>query len=214
MVVSKLKNDGLIFDLDGTLWDSTAACADAWNDALVRLRLEAQAFSAKDVEKIMGMPHKKVFETLFPQHQEETREKIATEFYEREIEAVQGEGAFLYPGVEEGLRNLHQHFPLYLVSNCQPDYLQVFLELTRFHSLFKDMECHGNTGLSKAENIKRVVERNGLKRAVYIGDTSGDHDSANQAGIGYVHVNYGFGRSLGPCQSFDSFSELVRYFLA
>jgi phosphoglycolate phosphatase len=53
------------------------------------------------------------------------------------------------------------------------------------------------------------MEQNALKNPVYVGDTSGDHQSASQAGIDYIHVSYGFEKDHPAPVVFANFSELV-----
>ena len=52
----------------------------------------------------------------------------------------------------------------------------------------------GDNDLLKADNIKLIVERHGLKTPVYVGDIQGDADSSAQAGVEFIHAAYGFGR--------------------
>ena len=74
------------------------------------------------------------------------------------------------------------------------------------HKYFKDWECIGRTGRPKGENIQLVVQRNGLKSPVYVGDTILDCQAAQQAGVPFIHASYGFGevpdveRVLDPIQ--------------
>ena len=36
--MSTFKTNGILFDLDGTLWDSTSEIADAWNE-LIKIKV-------------------------------------------------------------------------------------------------------------------------------------------------------------------------------
>lgn len=204
--------DGLIFDLDGTLWDSTQPVAQAWNQALKLLGIYSRRLSRRDIEGIMGMPHQKILETLFPDEAIDRREVIARKCYEEEVTLLKQQGAALFPGVKEGLPKLASLIPLFIVSNCQVDYLDTFYLSTGFRSLFKDHECHGNTGMSKGENIRLVKERNRLAHPAYIGDTGSDQEAAAHAGVEYFHVMYGFGRPSRDCIGFADFGQLVEYF--
>jgi phosphoglycolate phosphatase len=206
-------HDGIIFDLDGTLWDSTSACADAWNFVLRELDVSDRVFTSKDIEKVMGMTLEQIFSVSFPEKDEETRKKLAKECFEKEIEVISKTGVAVYPGVKVGLRSLAEHFPLFIVSNCSPSYLRTFFEVTGLQTHFKDSECHGATKLPKSENIKLVVQRNQLKSAAYIGDTASDEQAANLAGVSFYHAAYGFGLPLKPCVQFKSFSEIVPHFV-
>lgn len=205
--------DGILFDLDGTLWDSTKPITTAWNLALGKMEKPLGPVSEQDVQGIMGLPNDKIFEKIFPQERAQVREEISNRCRDEELSILREMGAPLFPGVEQGLKRLAEKFPLFVVSNCESDYLKAFFVCTGFHELFRDSECHGNTLKSKAENLKLVVERNGLKCPVYIGDTAGDHAAADAAGMTYFHVNYGFGNPRGECLTFDKFPDLVAFLM-
>ena len=46
--------DGIIFDVDGTLWDSSKGVADSWNEALAHNDIEVRLTQA-DIKGIMGL---------------------------------------------------------------------------------------------------------------------------------------------------------------
>lgn len=205
-----LKFDAIVFDLDGTLWDSSQVVADSWNVAAKKLGVLNKFFTAEDITSIMGMPHKQIYEKMFPDQPEEKRTKIARSCYEEEIQLINQVGASLYPGVADGLAKLKSTYTLYLASNCLDEYLQTFLKWTGFAPLFKDSICHGHTGLGKGENLKILQKRNGFRSPVYIGDTSGDQRAAAEASYSYIHVTYGFGKPEGKPTLCGSFDELVK----
>lgn len=73
---------------------------------------------------------------------------------------------------------------------------------------FDDIECWGNNLLSKGENNKLIMKRNRVTRAVYVGDTAGDEESARVAGIPFIFAKYGFGAAKAPDYILDAFSNL------
>jgi phosphoglycolate phosphatase len=206
--------DSLIFDLDGTLWDSSSACAKGWNQALGRLGVPSRTITDQDIQGIMGLPHEEIFNKVFPEAAPDERTAIANACYEREIAVLKSEGGALFPGVRAGLGQLATHYPLFIVSNCMPDYLETFLAASGLGPLFKDVECYGSTGKPKGHNISLIVKRNGLKVPAYIGDTAGDHSAAKRAGVPYFHVDYGFGKPESACLHFGTFAELTAFFLS
>lgn len=205
--------DSIIFDLDGTLWDSTQPVTQAWNAVLERVG-RSKKFTEAQIAGIMGMPHEKILETLFGDIAPADREGLAESCYAEEIETLKRRGAALYPGVREGLEALAEVYPLFLVSNCQTPYLRAFFTCTGFGRLFKDSECHGGTKLNKGENIKLIRRRNGLQLSAYVGDTTGDQTAAEAGGATYFHVSYGFGSPYRECLVFDSFAEVKEFFLS
>ncbi len=64
---SSLKNkfDGIIFDLDGTLWDSTNNVALAWQAALDEVDYLDEAMTQERVRSITGMTYDAIFDKLF-----------------------------------------------------------------------------------------------------------------------------------------------------
>ncbi|MDE7279616.1 MAG: HAD hydrolase-like protein, partial [Oscillospiraceae bacterium] len=96
----------------------------------------------------------------------------------------------------------------FIVSNCQSGYIETFLEYHKLGKYFADFECPGGTGFAKAENIRIVMERNGLEKAVYVGDTQGDLDASDSAGIPFIHAAYGFGNVDRNVPEAQSFSEV------
>jgi len=201
--------DGLIFDLDGTLWDTCASCAAAWNRALARRGFRFRKISVEDVRGVTGLPHADCIRAVFTGLPEQQIAALIQDTMEEDNRVVARLGGVLYPGVEEGLPRLAQRYPLFIVSNCQAGYIEAFLNWTGWSAMFHDFECWGNTGQPKAVNTARVMERNGLSAPLFIGDTEGDSRAARSCGLRFAHVGYGFGR----CDDFDlaveSFPELV-----
>ncbi|MDR3608498.1 MAG: HAD family hydrolase [Oligoflexia bacterium] len=202
------KFDSVIFDLDGTLWDLRAQVAQARNNVVRKLGLDVPAFTAEDVQKTMGLPSSKVYQIAFSTVPEEQHKEIRAHF-DTEIKSIVMSGSgYFFPDVDRVIPRLHGRLPLFLVSNCSQGYLATFLEWSGYGKYFKDMTCYGENGLPKARNISAIVQRNHLKRPVYVGDTAGDHQSATDAGVDYIHADYGFGQPLGECVRIPSFSSL------
>ena len=64
----------------------------------------------------------------------------------------------MYEGLEQMLRILSSHYPLFIVSNCEAGYIELFLECTGFSKYFRGHLCPGDTGNAKAENISQIVK--------------------------------------------------------
>ena len=186
-------NKGIIFDMDGTLWDAGASIAEAWNIVMQRRSLEKKDFTADDIHSIMGKTIDGIADTLFGEYSREERMDITRECLVYENEYLAEHGGELYERLEEVLQELSGEYPLYIVSNCEKGYIEGFLEYYDFGKYFKDFESHGNTGLPKGKNIRLVAERNELTDVVYIGDIQSDYNASREAGVGFIHAAYGFG---------------------
>ncbi len=198
--------EGLIFDLDGTLWDSTGVIRPVWNAVLER-RGRA-ALSEAEFAGLMGLTKAEIAERLFPAWAEEARIDVMDACFCAEQKELRARGAKLYPGLKETLERLRGCFGLYVVSNCAPGYLDAFLDAHGLRALFDDWETHGGTGLSKGENIRFVCRRNTLDRAIFIGDTESDAAAAREAGLPFIHAAYGFGKVPEAEHRIEAITEL------
>jgi phosphoglycolate phosphatase len=160
----------------------------------------------------MGLPDDEVGRHLLPEQKEGDQRKLLLECYTEEIATIRRRGGDLYPAIETVLNTLASKRPLYIVSNCQDGYIEAFLEYHGFADLFRDFECSGRTGMKKSRNIGLILERNGIRKGVYIGDTALDEQSAREAGLPFIHSEYGFGMALRPDGRLRSPGDLLKLF--
>ncbi len=204
-----IKTDGLIFDMDGTLWDSAAAVADSWNEVFKKHGVSYRA-TAPDIHAQMGKPMGEIFAFLLPDEPQEVRDAVEKDACDYENDYLSIHGGMLYPKLEEVLSSLSDmNIPLFIVSNCQDGYIEAFFAAHKLGYLFKDYECWGRTLLPKSENISLVVQRNNLKAPFYVGDTALDGTSSRDAGVPFIYAAYGFGKTDDYDAVIHSISELT-----
>ena len=199
---------GIIFDMDGTLWDSAENVAASWNIAIKESGLLEKTLTAADIQRVMGKTMDVIADLLFPELEKEQRMQLLKDCCALENEYLSRHGGVLYPKLEETFQKLKEKYPLYIVSNCQSGYIEAFLAYYQFGKYFDDIECYGNNLLPKGDNIRLLAERNGLDRAVYVGDIQGDYDASRKAGIGFIHAGYGFGTIDAEVPEINRFEEL------
>lgn len=191
-MTNKEEKKGVLFDLDGTLWDSTIPVAQAWTLCLHQNGIPI-TITPEMLRNVMGLAMDEVAAGLLPQLDLPERMQAAHACEEAENEYLYEHPGILYPGIRQMLTALkNQGWMIGLVSNCQKGYIEAFLNSTGLQEFFDDYESYGNTLKSKAENIADVIQRNNLDAAVYIGDTKKDESSAKAAGIPFIHCAYGF----------------------
>lgn len=204
--------DGILFDLDGTLWDAVPEIAHSWSLALVQEGVGRPPITEDELRPCMGMLLPDIAARLLPGLSPERQLSVMEHCCQEESDYLAQHGAALYPQVREMLAALAPLYPLFVVSNCQDGYIQAFFQGTGLGNYFTDFECAGRTGRPKSENITLVAKRHGLKRPVYVGDTALDHASAQAAGVPFVHAAYGFGAVDGvpAIQSPGELAELLK----
>lgn len=200
---------GILFDVDGTLWDSAPQVTEAWNDILASCPDAGRTITVEDMYQYMGRPMDEISRMMLPHLEEKRRWEIMERCMEYENEYLLTHPGVLYPGVREALCRLAGEYELYIVSNCQDGYIQVLMKVCGLEELIRDMECFGRTGRPKGDNIRLVTERNHLDRALYVGDTAMDQEAADKAGVPFVHASYGFGQAVEPAGVIGEIGELV-----
>lgn len=202
--------DGIIFDVDGTLWDSTDVVAKSWNQAILDHSDLDFHVDGKLLKNLFGLPMDKLYDALFPFLPMDKRWELGTYCFEYENEFLKTEPGVLYQGVEETMRTLSKKTDLYIVSNCQCGYIELFLQGSGLSDIIKDHLCFGDTGTSKGQTILKLMEKNHLKDVVYVGDTTGDFEACKEAGIPFIFAAYGFGSVEDAPKSISQFSELLQ----
>ena len=207
-----LTADSLIFDLDGTLWDSTSTCLDAWTSVINENKYVDISITHSDIKSIAGTQHDLIFSKLFP-HLTPRQCKDLTELCgQQELVFIRKYGAQLYNNALEVIDTLSKEYKLFIVSNCQAGYIETFLSYFKLEMFFIDFECSGRTLKSKSDNIKSIIDRNNLKSPIYIGDTQGDSEAAYKNQIPFIYSSYGFGtvdRYDKKISNLDDLKELI-----
>ena len=199
---------GIIFDVDGTLWDSGPQVTQAWNEVLSQYPQVNRQITTEEMYRYMGHTMDELGRMMLPKVDAELRTRIMNQCMEYENEYLADHPGTLYPGVREVLENLSKNWELYIVSNCQTGYIEVLLSSCHLGQWIRDIECYGRTGKPKGENIRFLMERNGLEDAFYVGDTAMDEEACRIAAIPFIHAAYGFGRANAPAATITALCEL------
>ena len=204
--------DSIIFDVDGTLWDSTEIVARSWSDYLQTGEHMDRTLTAKLLSSMFGQPLPDIARQLFPDVPEEEQLRLIDGCCQAEHRALLKECAPLYEDLEKALALLSAKYSLYIVSNCQSGYIEVFLEATGFGKYFKGHLCNGDNNLDKGSNIALIAQNYSMESPVYVGDTMGDFLSCRKAGVPFVFASYGFGKVPEPDKIITKPMDLVDLF--
>lgn len=207
--MNKINTDGVIFDMDGTIWDNTPVFAASWTRAAKEMGYDIH-FTRETLMGLFGKTMTDIADACIPDKDPAKRYKTLElcEQYEMQ-DLVNSNIDTCYPGLEDTLKELSSKTKLYIVSNCQAGYIETFIELSGLGKYFTDFICYGDNGLGKADNIKGLVAKNEIKHPVYIGDIQGDKNACDLAGVDFIWAAYGYGDSVdGYVAKIDDISEL------
>lgn len=202
-----MKFDSIGFDLDGTLWSAVLADKEAW--AIVAEEYGVYKPTEEQMAGVMGLNEIQLMTKLYPDMSDEDKHSFFDKASQLCNVILARDGGVLYEGMEETVKKLSRHFRLYIVSNCQPGYIETFLKHHQLEPYFCDFQWAGRECVPKSENIKNVIERNGFKNSIYVGDTQGDADAAYGAGVPFVYAGFGFGDVEKYDYKIDKFEDII-----
>ncbi len=187
--------DGIILDIDGTLWDSTQVCAIGYNKAISRLLGEDYPHcDGAKLKTLFGKTTAGIGAGLFPDRTEQEQYDFTMECIREEMICLHRTPPRPYEGVRQALSRIRENIDLFIVSNCESGYIELFMESCGLEDCIKDHLCPGDTGFDKKGNILEIIRRYDLKQAVYVGDVQTDAEAAHGAGIPIIYASYGFGQ--------------------
>ncbi len=182
----------IIFDLDGTLVDSSRDITNALNHALTPHGL--RELSVEDTIKLVGEGIGRLIEKVLPEELLPRRAEIMDEFlryYEEHI----SDYSRLYPGVREALDMLKDN-PLSVVTNKREHLSVKLLKNLGVLQYFRSIVGPDTTGERKPspKPVLYACERAGVppSNSILVGDSNIDIETGKAAGIITVAVPYGY----------------------
>lgn len=199
--------NGIIFDLDGTLWeviDSTKESAD-----VITKKHNLQEITRKTICSVFGLGKYDSARKYFPNIEINKAMELLDEIAKVNIQNLREKGGNIYPNIEKTLLVLKNNFNLYIVSNtAETEYIEAFLESSKLKRYFTDWIAASSLNLTKGEAIQKIIKDNNIINSVYVGDTSKDLEATLEANIPFIHVRYGFEKDLNCKYYINDFSEL------
>ncbi len=202
--------ESLIFDIDGTLWDSRALVAEGYNIQLCREGLDHLCVDAETLRPLFGKVMTEIADVIL-------KEIPVPERYELMDRCMRTENDYLfanecrigYPKVKETLAELSKRHRIFIVSNSQCGYPELCIDKLGLGDYIQGHMCFGDTGTSKGQTIRTLMARHGIESAIYIGDTQGDLEACREAGIPFIFCAYGLGRADSWDAKIDAIDELL-----
>lgn len=189
----------LIFDMDGTLFQTDKILELSLDDAFIRLQSLNKWDKETPIDKyreIMGVPLPKVWETLLPDHSVEEREQTDAYFLERLIENIgNGKGA-LYPNVKEVFSYLKENdCSIYIASNGLTEYLKAIVSYYHLDEwVTETFSIQQIESLNKSDLVQGIIKKYGITNGAVVGDRLSDINAAKDNGLVSIGCNFDFAR--------------------
>ncbi|XRG80776.1 HAD hydrolase-like protein [Rossellomorea sp. GAMAL-10_SWC] len=187
----------LIFDMDGTLFQTDKILELSLNDTFNHLRSLNLWDTVTPIEKyreIMGVPLPKVWEVLLPCYSKEVREQTDAYFQERLIENINNGKGGLYPNVKEIFTFLkYNNYSIYIASNGLTDYLNAIVKYYKLDNwITETFSIQQIQTLNKGDLVKTIVNKYEIKSGAVIGDRLSDINAAKDNGLTAIGCNFDF----------------------
>lgn len=185
----------ILFDLDGTLTDSSLGITESVRQALLTSGYDAPA--ATELNWVVGPSLRESFAKLAQTDDKSVIEQLMANYRQR-FEPI---GMFenkVYPAVPNTLQTLiDQGFALFVATSKPRVYAERILEhfqLRPFFQAIAGAELDGSIE-SKADVIRSLLQTHNLRASecIMIGDREHDIRGAQQTGMDSIGVTYGFG---------------------
>ena len=205
-----MKYESLIFDIDGTLWDSRALVAEGYNIQLTQEGLSHLCITAEDLKPLFGKVMTEIADVILATIPEEKRYALMERCMDTENKYLQDNPCQIgYPGITETIAELSKHYRLFIVSNSQCGYPELCMEKLGLTPYMEGHMCFGDTGTSKGKTIRTLMEKHSIGSCAYVGDTQGDYEATVEAGIPFIWCSYGFGTPEAYAEKVDRFEDLL-----
>ena len=210
----------IIFDLDGTILDTLEDLKNAVNYGLFSYDLPVMC--TEFVRKAIGNGTQVLIKRCTPESlDDEKRKEVFNTFKSYYLEHY-ADCTKPYPGIKELLMALKGKCLLVVVSNKDNDLTQKLIN-KEFPELFDVIQGSYFDKPKKPDLylINKIIKENNINKedCLYIGDTNVDKESADNAGLKYRLVSYGYRtkeelKKICPNDiPFDSVNELSEYLL-
>ena len=202
--------ESLIFDIDGTLWDSRALVAEGYNIQLKQEGLDHLCIDAETLRPLFGKVMDAIADAIFASIEPPERYALMERCMDTENKYLfENECKIGYPKVKETMEALAKKHRIFIVSNSQCGYPELCIEKLGLTDYIEGHMCFGDTGTSKGQTILTLIKKHNIGSCIYIGDTQGDLEACQEAGIPFIFCGYGLGQADSWDARIESFEELL-----
>ena len=177
----------LIFDLDGTLVDSSKLLSNSIN--FVRGHFALPPLSKDDIMQSISKTNINLRKYFY--HVEEVTPKHRALFYEYYTKNAKDE-LKLFDGAKEFLERLQKDFTLTLATNAYKESTLTALKTLKIGDFFTMVVCGNEVKEPKPSPlmIEKILTTLKCQEALFIGDGDTDKEAAKKADIPFIRVDF------------------------
>ena len=200
----------IVFDLDGTLLDTTSGVIYAVEYTINELKLSL--LPEEVLKTFVGPPMQLSFEKHYGMDKEQAL--TSANLFRKNYKEQSLLKAELYPYVLELLQYLREKgYKIAVATNKSHDNAREILKhfgISKYCDFMMGSDLAGK--LKKADIIKKCLQEISVdvKAAVYIGDSIFDFEGAANVGMDFIGVTYGFGFKPNEQYSFETVDALIQ----
>ncbi|MBT2287675.1 HAD hydrolase-like protein [Paenibacillus albidus] len=213
------KPEAMVFDMDGTLFQTESLLLPAYHKMFDVLREEGLYTAPTPPEErilgSLGMLLADIWKNVMPEADEQVHRRADELLLKLEIEGLEAGGTLLYPQVIETLTALKARgVRLFVASNGLEDYIHSIVVVHELKELFEGLYSAGGQGTAtKTELLRILLDNHGISDAWMVGDRSSDVEAGkgnNQTVIGCAYAGFGRQDELkGSDVIITAFDELI-----
>jgi phosphoglycolate phosphatase len=183
----------IMFDLDGTLADTSQDITNALNYAVEPFALKK--LTVRDTIKMVGEGITRLIEKVCGENQGDLREVVIQRFLDYYSNHLT-DHSVLYPNVTKTLEKLHEYRKV-VISNKRENLSRELLEKLQLLQYFELIIGSDTTPEKKpsAMPLIHAIEKYNVipEEAVMVGDSKFDVEAGKRAGVKTIAVAYGYG---------------------
>jgi len=203
----------LVFDLDGTLFQSSKSNFECIKNTLSGMGLQIP-LSEKKVANHLGETSEQFYKNILPPRKSALWKEIQANVRKEYYPSISRHGR-LFPGVSETLATLKRRgYKLALYSNCSVDYFNAATKALNFKRYFDYAECTQQNNLTKIAMIKKIASRFSNQKVAVIGDRANDFEAARKNKALSIGALYGYAKNEASKAdiTIKNFAELTAIF--
>ncbi|SFM20088.1 haloacid dehalogenase superfamily, subfamily IA, variant 1 with third motif having Dx(3-4)D or Dx(3-4)E [Paenibacillus sp. 1_12] len=213
------KPEAMIFDLDGTLFQTETLLLPAYHATFEQMRTEGIYSGATPPESAilgsLGMLLEHIWQRVMPDVEVQVHRRADELLLDYQMKGLEnGEGS-LYEDVADTLAALHaQGIRLFIASNGLEGYVKGVMEFKGLTPIFEGLYSAGEFQTkSKVDLVKQLLETYGVKSAWMVGDRSSDVEAGKENGLTVIGCDYAGFRNKGELAGADAriakFSDIL-----